>query len=83
MAHLPMGKRLLCAGVKVAMRLARVKISAYNVRIDVRMPQQGIEISDLLRMQVETFVTYSFAGFSARTLANQDIFRQSTIGKTD
>lgn len=28
-------------GVKEAMRLARVKISAYNVRIDVRMPQQG------------------------------------------
>jgi hypothetical protein len=40
-AHPPACKRLLCAGVKEAMRLARVKISAYNVRIDVRMPQQG------------------------------------------
>lgn len=48
MAHPPAGKRLLCAGVKEAMRLARVKISAYNVRIDVRMPQQGSKEFNLL-----------------------------------
>ena len=53
MAHPPADKRLLCAGVKEAMRLARGKISAYNVRIDVRMPEQGSKELRLV-IQLET-----------------------------